>query len=132
MVPVLQATNFGWSEREANREFTDPNDCSTPPSNPPEGMTDPVVVYDHEDGRCSISGGLYMDWGPEAIQNGYMYGDFCTGEIWMIEETNQDQWQGNLMLDTEAMLVGFGRGLNDELLLFRLGGSIFELDVSVS
>ena len=73
-----------------------------------------------------------MDWGPEAIQNGYMYGDFCTGEIWMIEETNQDQWQGNLMLDTETMLVGFGRGLNDELLLFTWGGTIFELDVSVS
>ena len=132
MVPVLQATNFGWSEREANREFTDPDDCSKPPSNPPEGMTDPVVVYDHKDGRCSISGGLYMDWGPESWQDGYMYGDFCSGDIWLTKETSQGQWEGELLLDTDTLLVGFGRGLGDELLLFTWGGTIFELDVPAS
>jgi len=36
------------------------------------------------------------------------------------------------MSDTDTMLVGFGRGLNDELLLFTWGGTIFELDVNVS
>ena len=132
MVPVLQATNFGWSEREANREFTDPDDCSKPPSNPPEGMTDPVVVYDHKDGRCSISGGLYMDWGPESWQDGYMYGDFCSGDIWLTKETSPGQWEGELLLDTDTLLVGFGRGLGDELLLFTWGGTIFELDVPAS
>ena len=132
MVPVLQATNFGWSEREANREFTDPDDCSKPPSNPPEGMTDPVVVYDHKDGRCSISGGLYMDWGPESWQDGYMYGDFCSGDIWLTKETSPGQWEGELLLDTDTLLVGFGRGLGDELLLFTWGGTVFELDVPAS
>ena len=132
MAPVLQATNFGWSEREANREFTDPDDCSKPPSNPPEGMTDPVVVYDHKDGRCSISGGLYMDWGPESWQDGYMYGDFCSGDIWLTKETSPGQWEGELLLDTDTLLVGFGRGLGDELLLFTWGGTVFELDVPAS
>lgn len=132
MVPVLQPTNFGWSEREGNREFTDPNDCTKPPSTPPEGMTDPVVVYEHQDGRCSISGGLYMDWGPEAWQDGYMYGDFCSGDIWLTVENGQGQWEGELLLDAETLLVGFGRGLNDELLLFTWGGTIFEIDVYTS
>ena len=132
MVPVLQPTNLGWSEREGNREFTDPNDCSKPPSTPPRGMTDPVVVYEHQEGRCSISGGLYMDWGPEPWRDGFMYGDFCTGEVWLTVETGQGQWDGELLLDTEALLVGFGRGLDDELLLFTWGGTIFELDVYTS
>lgn len=132
MVPVLQPTNFGWSEREGNREFTDPNDCTKPPSTPPEGMTDPVVVYEHQDGRCSISGGLYMDWGPEAWQDGYMYGDFCSGDIWLTVDNGQGQWEGELLLDAETLLVGFGRGLNDELLLFTWGGTIFEIDVYTS
>ena len=132
MVPALQPTNFGWSEREGNREFTDPNDCSKPPSTPPEGMTDPVVVYEHQDGRCSISGGLYMDWGPEPWQDGYMYGDFCTGDIWLTADNGQGQWEGELLLDTDTLLVGFGRGLEDELLLFTWGGTIFELDVYTS
>jgi hypothetical protein len=132
MVPALQPTNFGWSEREGNREFTDPNDCSKPPSTPPEGMTDPVVVYEHQDGRCSISGGLYMDWGPEPWQDGYMYGDFCTGDIWLTADNGQGQWEGELLLDTDTLLVGFGRGLEDELLLFTWGGTIFEIDVYTS
>ena len=132
MVSALQPTNFGWSEREGNREFTDPNDCSKPPSTPPEDMTDPVVVYEHQDGRCSISGGLYMDWGPEPWQDGYMYGDFCTGEIWLTADNGQGQWEGELLLDTDTLLVGFGRGLEDELLLFTWGGTIFELDVYTS
>lgn len=132
MVPVLQPTNFGWSEREGNREFTDPNDCTKPPSTPPEGMTDPVVVYEHQDGRCSISGGLYMDWGPEAWQDGYMYGDFCSGDIWLTVDNGQGQWEGELLLDAETLLVGFGRGLEDELLLFTWGGTIFEIDVYTS
>ena len=132
MVPVLQPTNFGWSEREGNREFTDPNDCTKSPSTPPEGMTDPVVVYDHQDGRCSISGGLYMDWGPQPWQDGYMYGDFCSGDIWLTVDNGQGQWEGELLLDTDTLLVGFGRGLEDELLLFTWGGTIFEIDVYTS
>ena len=132
MVPALQPTNFGWSEREGNREFTDPNDCSKPPSTPPEGMTDPVVVYEHQDGRCSITGGLYMDWGPEPWQDGYMYGDFCTGDIWLTADNGQGQWEGELLLATDTLLVGFGRGLEDELLLFTWGGTIFEIDVYTS
>jgi len=95
-------------------------------------MTDPVVVYEHQDGRCSISGGLYMDWGPEPWQDGYIYGDFCSGDIWLTVDNGQGQWEGELLLDTDTLLVGFGRGLEDELLLFTWGGTIFEIDVYTS
>ena len=61
-----------------------------------------------------------------------MYGDFCSGDIWITKETGQGEWEGNLLLDTDTLLVGFGRGLNDELLLFTWGGTIFELDVYTS
>ena len=129
MVPVLQASNFGWAEREANRAFDDPNDCKKPPSEPPEGMTDPVVVYTHEEGRCSITGGLYMDWGPEPWRDGFMYGDFCSGDVWIAREGSQGEWDSTHVVDTDNLLVGFGRGLNDELLIFTWGGTIYELDI---
>ena len=129
LVPVLQSSNFGWADREANREFSDPNDCTKPPSNPPAGMTDPVIVYTHEEGRCSITGGLYMDWGPEPWQGGFMYGDFCSGDIWLTREGSTGVWEQEHLLDTDNLLVGFGRGLNDELLIFTWGGTVFELDI---
>ncbi len=129
MVPVLQPSNFGWSEREANREFTDPNDCNKPPSEPPEGMTDPVVVYTHEEGRCSITGGMYTDYGPEAWRNGFIYGDFCSGDIWLAFPSENDTAQTQHLVDTDNLLVGFGQGLEGELLIFTWGGTIFELDV---
>ena len=129
MVPVMQASNFGWAEREANRVFDDPDDCTKPPSEPPEGMTDPVVVYTHEEGRCSITGGLYMDWGPEPWQGGFMYGDFCSGDVFLTQEGSDGAFEGVHLVDTDNLLVGFGRGLNDELLIFTWGGTIYELDI---
>ena len=130
MVPVLQASNFGWSEREGNREFTDPSDCTKPASEPPAEMTDPVLIYEHEYGRCSITGGLFLDWGPEAWQGGFLYGDFCTGEIWRTTEGADGAYEGELLVDTETMLVGFGEGLDGELLLFTWTGTVYSLDTN--
>ena len=128
MVDVLVPTNFGWAEREANREFSNPNDCSTPPSSPPQGMTDPILVYAHEEGRCSITGGLWMDWGPTEWQDGYLYGDFCSGDIWLAQLNEEGEWVQKDLVSTQNFVVGFGRGLNDELLIFTWTGTIFHLD----
>ena len=127
-VNVFEPSNFGWSEREANRVFDDPHDCTTPPSEPPVGMTDTVVVYQHENGRCSITGGYWLDWGPSMWQNGYLFADFCSGEIWLAQQSNEGNWDERVLVNTGNLIVGFGKGLDDELLLFTWGGSIYHLD----
>ena len=70
-----------------------------------------------------------MDWGPEPWQGGFMYGDFCSGDVWLTREAGSGVWEQEHLLDTDNLLVGFGRGLNDELLIFTWGGTVFELDI---
>ena len=48
----------------------------------------------HTGGNCSITGGFWMDWGPEELRGGYLYGDFCSGSIWILKEEN-GQWSQN-------------------------------------
>jgi hypothetical protein len=52
---------------------------------PPGGFISPRAVYDHSD-ECAIVGG-YVYRGEEMpeLYGWYIYGDFCTGEIWAVD-----------------------------------------------
>ena len=46
--------------------------------------------------------------------------------IWALEESN-NMYEQELIVDTDIFLVGFGRGLNDELLMLSWSGQIYAL-----
>jgi hypothetical protein len=46
--------------------------------------------------------------------------------IWALEESNS-MYEQELIVDTDIFLVGFGRGLNDELLMLSWSGQIYAL-----
>ncbi|MEC7687319.1 MAG: hypothetical protein VX817_02980 [Candidatus Thermoplasmatota archaeon] len=121
-----QTTNFGWSVREGAHIFDSESNCDAPSTEPPEEFTDPVIEYKHAGGNCSITGGFWMDWGPSELQNGYLYGDFCTGIMWLAKKEG-NIFTRELIADTDIQITGFGRGLNDELLIFDWGGRIVKL-----
>ena len=89
-------------------------------------ITLPVMEYDHTGGNCSVTGGQYVDWVDEAFNDSYVFGDFCSGMIWALEESN-NMYEQELIVDTDIFLVGFGRGLNDELLMLSWSGQIYAL-----
>jgi glucose/arabinose dehydrogenase len=128
LVTISEPANLGWSEREGFHEFIVDSDCEQEMTPKDDNFTDPVAVYSHNSGRgfCSVSGGYWMDWGPPSLQGGYMYGDFCTGTIWLIKQTD-DGWLPEEIDTTGTMIVGFGRGLSDELLVFSWAGTIYEI-----
>lgn len=122
-----QSANFGWSLREGFHNFDAESDCNISMSQPQEGITDPVIEYSHRDGHCSITGGFWMDWGPSELQNGYLYGDFCSGTIWLAKKESSNFTQ-ELIADTGIQITGFGKGLNNELLIFDWGGKVVKLE----
>ena len=67
-----------------------------------------------------------MDWGPDILQEGYLFGDFCSGTIWSLKQTDEG-WGSEYIDTTGIMIAGFGQGLNGELLLFSWMGTIYEL-----
>ena len=68
-----------------------------------------------------------MDWGPESLRDGYLYGDFCSGMMWILKENN-GEWIQNYMGSAGGMIVGFGQGIEDELLVFLWTGNILSID----
>ena len=91
MVSLMQSSNFGWSVREGLHDLDPEGGCYENESAYDARYTDPITEYDHNNGNCSIIGGYWMDWGPEIFRDSYMYGDFCTGQIWKISQDN-DTW----------------------------------------
>ncbi len=126
LISMDESANFGWSTREGQHEF-ETGTCDSESSEPAEGFIDPVHEYSHQDGNCSITGGFWMDWGPSILHDGYLFGDFCSGSIWSLKQTDEG-WESEYIGSTGIMIVGFGQGLNGELLMFSWRGSIYKLD----
>ncbi|MBP7929468.1 MAG: PQQ-dependent sugar dehydrogenase [Acidimicrobiia bacterium] len=67
--------NFGWAVKEGLTDYETPH---TPWG---DGVfADPAYVYDHEGGRCSITGGVVV--ADNTGEDWYLFGDFCSSEIW--------------------------------------------------
>jgi len=130
-VPLHEPSNLGWSVNEGMHQFNPTEECGSTPLNTDSNYTDPVVTYPHEGGNCSISGGEWMDWGAPALRDGYLYGDFCTGSIWLAK-ANGSAWDAELIAQTGTMIVGFGHSLNDDLLIFSWAGIIYVLEENIS
>jgi len=101
--------NFGWSCREGAHDFAGDACISS--------YTDPVLEYSHTEGKCSVSGGYMYRGNSLSIYGHYIYGDYCTGQIWLARQ------QGSVWSFTEWItgnpmgfgLSAFGQGENCEL-----------------
>jgi glucose/arabinose dehydrogenase len=75
-----RGANFGWSAFEGFERFNE--------DQPTEGAVPPLFVYDHSDGRCSVTGGTVVRSDAVADLAGwYLFGDYCSGEIWALDPT---------------------------------------------
>ena len=76
---VTRGGNFGWNVVEGDRCYKPSSGCDR------SGMTPPVAVYGHDNGRCSVVGGsVYRGQRVPEIAGAYVYGDTCSGEIWAV------------------------------------------------
>ncbi len=124
-VPVGQGgLDFGWNYREASHVYK-----GQPPAT--LKLTYPVTEYSHTGGRCSITGGfLYRGSMPE-WQGIYLYGDYCSGEIWgMIRSTDPSSktgWDSKVLFETGANITSFGQDPTGEVYFAGRDGTIYQL-----
>ncbi len=114
----LGGANFGWSIREGN-------DCLVGDNCALLGMTGPVMTYPHSDGRCSITGGLYVtNPALPSLDGVLIYADFCAGTIY-----RYDRMQGQTtVLDTAIHISSFGSdGAGRVYVADYDGGQVYEL-----
>ena len=128
LVTMDNQANLGWAEMEGFQPVDGSAPCESPNENYSNDVeyTMPVATYAHTGGNCSITGGFWMDWGPEELRGGYLYGDFCSGSIWILKEEN-GEWSQNYIGSSGGMIVGFGQGLGGELLALHWTGEIVQI-----
>ncbi|MBP51083.1 MAG: PQQ-dependent sugar dehydrogenase [Candidatus Thalassarchaeaceae archaeon] len=128
LVTIDEKANLGWAEREGFHAFYEGSSCSEVAEMADPNYVDPVLAYPHQNGNCSITGGYWMDWGPEVLREGYLYGDFCTGAIWLLRESHEGtSWEETLVGYSGGMIVGFGEGPEGGLLVFHWTGEILRI-----
>ena len=95
--------------------------------------TDPVLVYDHVSGNCSITGGYrYRGSRIPQMVGTYFYADYCSGRIWAATESG-GVWSTTQIFDTTFNISTFGEDESGELYLADLaGGKIYRLVTAVA
>jgi hypothetical protein len=121
--PIVAGGNYGWRVYEGfSCTSNDASLCN------PANYLFPIFDYSHTSGRCSITGGYVYRGSQGALPAGtYVYGDYCSGEIFA--------WDGNtqsVLLDTTLNISSFGEDETGELYVVHLGGTVSRIVSSVA
>jgi len=113
--PIVNGGNYGWRVYEGTVcTNNDPGLCN------PNNYIFPIFDYDHTSGRCSITGGYVYEGSLSTFPTGtYIYGDYCSGEIFAWDGSTQ-----TVLLDTTLSISSFGEDEQGELYVVNLSGSI--------
>jgi hypothetical protein len=120
---IVRGGNYGWRVFEGTLcTGNGPGACD------PAAFTPPIAEYDHSLGRCSITGGYVYRGALATLPAGaYVFGDFCTGEIFLL--------QGGaitVLLDTTLGISSFGEDAAGEVYVVALGGTVHRLAPAVT
>jgi glucose/arabinose dehydrogenase len=113
-------TNFGWNIMEGFHPYQG--------SAPAGGdLTPPVVEYGHDMG-CSVTGGVvYRGERLPGWQGVYLFGDYCSGNVWGLLRDPQGNWQSRLLFETPARITSFGEDESGEVYMVDYGGRVYTL-----
>lgn len=117
ILPVADApgANLGWDIMEGAACYEIEN-CGT------QGLIPPSLAYTHDEGGCSVTGGYFID-------GAYIYGDYCSGLIWLATQ-GEGGWTAGDPIETGLSISSFGLGSDGTVYLADLAsGSIFTVNV---
>lgn len=118
---IAGGANFGWNYFEGRHAYE-----GTPPAG--TQLIEPVAEYEHGSARCSVTGGhVYRGAKLPAWQGVYIFGDFCSGEIWGLVQHSSGNWEMQVLYDTGYLITSFGLDQAGELYLVDRSGGIYQL-----
>jgi glucose/arabinose dehydrogenase len=115
---VTLGGNYGWRILEGTQcTGLDPEQCGD------ATLIPPVTEYGHTGGRCSVTGGYAYRGNAGTLPAGaYVFGDFCSGEIFRLEDGVRSR-----LLATDHAIASFGEDEAGELYVVGLGGTVHRL-----
>jgi hypothetical protein len=114
--------NFGWNHLEGRHLYPSGAVCTS------NCRTLPIVEYDQGDGRCSVTGGYVSRRPGAALEGRYIYGDFCSGDIWNISAGHSWGDPVPARFASGRLISSFGEGADGKIYLTDLTGSLWRVD----
>ncbi len=116
--------SFGWSAYEGDQRFNE--DQSSPEAIPP------ALVAQHEDGNCSITGGVVVrDEDLPTLYGRYLYADLCVGELRSFTPRPGELASDDTALGPEIdRIASFGEGADGTVYAVSISGPVYELSAT--
>jgi len=106
---ISRGGNYGWNRMEGSHCYSPPAGCDQ------TGLVLPVAEYDHSLG-CSITGGYVYRGGTIPDLTGYyIYGDYCSGNIWALGYQNNAVTANVLLTESDLRITSFGVDAEGEI-----------------
>ncbi|HTK44108.1 MAG TPA: PQQ-dependent sugar dehydrogenase [Patescibacteria group bacterium] len=119
-----KGVNWGWHVLEGFHCYpSSVSSCNT------SGKARPLLEYPHSGDRCAVTGGyVYRGSRIPALVGGYVFADYCSGEIWVVPANAASPATPTLLLDTGLLISSFGESTTNELLVTDLSGRLYRID----
>lgn len=117
---IKPGANYGWNVMEGTSCFRNAG-CDS-------GNLEPPVAEYGRDGGCSVTGGyVYRASRIPSLVGAYLYGDFCTGNIWALRYDGRQVTQQAEVADTDLQISSFAEGPDGEIYILSFTGQIARL-----
>ena len=114
--------NFGWRVMEGAHCYRPSSGCVR------TGRQLPVTEYNHGGSRCSVTGGhVYRGKTYPDLVGAYVFGDYCSGEIWYVDRGAPRGVAPTRALDTPTQITSFGEDQAGELYLTDGDGAVYRI-----
>jgi glucose/arabinose dehydrogenase len=111
--------NYGWDVYEGRSRYEDK-------ALGPGKLVGPVAQYTHDDG-CSVTGGYVYRGSNVSLRGRYIYGDYCSGNIWSFKLSGGKATGLRRESFKIASVTSFGQDIAGELYAVSHGGTIYRL-----
>ena len=119
---IERGGNYGWNAMEGNHCFRPQTGCES------EDFIPPVWEYPLEDDACSVIGGyVYRGVAIPWLTGVYVYGDFCTSQVFGLRYADGEVVEHKLLADTGLRIASFGQDNDGELYVLSQGEGIYRL-----
>jgi len=102
--------NYGWRLMEGTHCYIPETDCND------GSLVLPVIEYPHTGGACSVTGGyVYRGTRNPRLKGMYVYGDYCSGNIWGATRHANGAVVSQLLADVPFPISSFGEDASGEI-----------------
>lgn len=108
--------NFGWRRMEGPQCYNPPKGCRS------GELTMPFASLRHEGGVCAVTGGyVYRGKRYPRLRSWYVFGDYCSGRIYLLDSAGKRGQRPKLALDTSYQFSALGEDVDGELYVADYG-----------